>query len=142
MGKKSNLFIPPKKTLDEDPHTDVLLTVKNTTEQKEFKENQEPGLLIISGYFWIGASLNGNRKSQCCDPTEIGINYPFLRKDLDSKIAFLLPTVDGKKDENGNFFSTKIIYIISKFRLAWQFWFWATVVATVCKFYCQQVVPS
>ena len=40
MGKKSNLFIPPKKTLDEDPHTDVLLTVKNTIEQKEFKENQ------------------------------------------------------------------------------------------------------
>ena len=24
--------------------------------------------------------------------------------DLDSKIALLLPTVSGKKDENGNFF--------------------------------------
>ena len=40
MGKKIKSLYTQKNTLDEDPHTDVLLTVKNTTEQKEFKENQ------------------------------------------------------------------------------------------------------
>ena len=133
--------------MEKDPHTDVSLTVKNFTKRKEFKESQvypeaiehgikeeenakcyysefsekphgsfdlqEPGLLI---------SQDGIRKFHCCDPSVVEIKCPFKGKDLDPKIAFLLPTVTGKKNENGNFFFlTKIIYIISKLRLAWQF---------------------
>ena len=29
---------------------------------------QEPGLLISSSYFWIGASQDGIGKFHCCDP--------------------------------------------------------------------------
>ena len=92
------------------------LTVKNVTEQKEFKESQvypeaiehgmkelentkfyysklnekkncsfyleEPGLLISSSYSWIGASLDGIRKCQCCEPTVVEIKCPFKGKDL------------------------------------------------------------
>ena len=65
----------------------------------------EPGLLVSSSYFWIGASLNGIRKFHCCDPSVEEIKCPFKGRDLDPKIAFLLPTVGGKKEENGNFFS-------------------------------------
>ena len=83
---------------------------------------KEPGLLISSSSSWIGANLDGIRKCQCCDPMVVEIKCPFKGNDLDPKIAFLLPTVGGKKDEYGNVFSgQKIIYIISKFRLAWQF---------------------
>ena len=64
----------------------------------------EPGLLVSSSYFWIGASLNGIRKFHCCDPSVEEIKCPFKGRDLDLKIAFLLPTVRGKKYENGNFF--------------------------------------
>ena len=68
---------------------------------------QKPGLLISSSYFWIGASLDSTRKFHCCDPSVVEIKCPFKGKDLDPKIAFLLPTVSGKKDENGNFFLDK-----------------------------------
>ena len=73
---------------------------------------KEPGLLTSRSYSWIGAGLDGIRKFQCCDPTVVEIKWPFKAKDLDPKIAFLLPTVGRRKDENGNFFSwQKIIYI-------------------------------
>ena len=68
---------------------------------------EEPGLLISSSYSGIGASLYGIRKCQCCEPTVVEIKCPFKGKDLDSKIAFLLPTVSGKKDENANVFLDK-----------------------------------
>ena len=54
---------------------------------------EEPGLLISSSYSWIGASLDGMTKCQCCEPTVVEIKGPFKGKDLDTKIAFLLPTV-------------------------------------------------
>ena len=82
---------------------------------------EEPGLLINSSYSWIGVGLDGIRKCQSCEPTIVEIKCLFKGKDLDPKIAFLLPTVCGKKEmKMGMFFWTKIIYIISKFRLAWQ----------------------
>ena len=68
---------------------------------------EEPGFLISSSYSWTGASLDGIRKCQCCDPSVVEIKCPFKGKDLDPKIAFLLPTVGGKKDENGNVFLDK-----------------------------------
>ena len=37
----------------------------------------------------------------------VEIKCPFKGKDLDLKIAFLLPTVSREKDENGNFFLVK-----------------------------------
>ena len=37
----------------------------------------------------------------------VEIKCPFKGNDLDPKIAFLLPTVGGKKDENGNVFLDK-----------------------------------
>ena len=58
---------------------------------------KEPGFLISSSYSWTGASLDGIRKCQCCDPSVVEIKCPFKGKDLDLKIAFLLPTVGGKK---------------------------------------------
>ena len=153
-GKKIKSLYTRQKTLEKDPHFDVSLTVKNFTEEKEFKESQvypeaiehgikeeenvkfyysnlnekkhcsfyleEPCLLISSSYSWIGASLDGIRKCQCCEPTIVERKCPFKGKDLDPKIAFLLPTVGAKKMKMGMFFWTKIIYIISKFRLAWQ----------------------
>ena len=79
----------------------------------------------------------------------------------------MLPTVSGKKDENGNFFldknhlhhfqvqtsmaisglktchfvtnKSKGIFIVT---INFNDKFWETVVATVYKFYCQQKVPS
>ena len=127
----------------------------------------EPGLLVSSSYFWIGASLNGIRKFHCCDPSVEEIKCPFKGRDLDLKIAFLLPTVGGKEDENGNFFFDKnhlhyfqvqIGMAISGFKtchfvtntskgifivtINFNDKFWETVVATVYKFYCQQIVPS
>ena len=39
MVKKIKSLYTQQKTLEKDPHTDVSLTVKNFTEQKEFKEN-------------------------------------------------------------------------------------------------------
>ena len=129
-GKKIKSLYTRQKTLEKDPHIDVSLTVKNFTEEKEFKESQvypeavehgikeeenakfyysklnekkhcsfyleEPGLLISSSYTWIGASLDGIRKCQGCEPTVVEIKCPFKGKDLDPKIAFLLPTISGK----------------------------------------------
>ena len=128
---------------------------------------EEPGILISSSYSGIGASLYGIRKCQCCEPTVVEIKCPFKGKDLDPKIAFLLPTVGGKKDENGNVFldknhlhyfqvqtgmavaglktcdfvthTSKGIFIVT---ITFNDKFWVTVVATVYKFYCQQIVPS
>ena len=128
---------------------------------------EEPGLLISSSYSWIIASLDGIRKCQCCEPTVVEIKCPFKGKDLDPKNAFLLPTVGGKKDENGNVFldknhlhyfqvqtgmavaglktcdfvthTSKGIFIVT---ITFNDKFWVTVVATVYKFYCQQIVPS
>ena len=37
----------------------------------------------------------------------VEIKCPFQGNDLDPKIAFLLPTVGGKKGENGNVFLDK-----------------------------------
>ena len=34
---------------------------------------EEPGLLISRDYSWIGASLDGIRKCQCCDPAAVEI---------------------------------------------------------------------
>ena len=51
----------------------------------------------------------------------VEIKCPFKGKDLDLKIAFLLPTVSREKMKMGIFFLSRIIYTISKFRLAWQF---------------------
>ena len=68
---------------------------------------EEPGLLISSSSSWIGANLDGIWKCQCCDPMVVKIKCPFKGNDLDPKIAFLLPTVGGKKDENGNVFLDK-----------------------------------
>lgn len=131
-------------------------------------ELEEPGLLISRQCSWIGASLDGIRKCQCCDPSVVEFKCPFTGKDLDPKIAFLLPSIGGKKIKRGSIFLMKITYIIFKFRLAWLFSsgfktcdfvtytskgifvvtvnfnakFWETVVATVFKFYCKQIVPS
>ena len=68
-------------------------------------DHQEPGLLISSSYSWIRASLDGIRECQCCDPSVVEIKYKFKGKDLDPKIAFLLSTVSGGRDGNGNSFS-------------------------------------
>lgn len=131
-GKKIKSLYTRQKTLEKNPLTDVSLTVKNFTNQKEFQESQvypeaiaygikeedgakcyyskvrekqhcsfafeEPGLIISKHYSWIGASLDGIRKCQCCDPTAVEMKCPFKGKDLDPKVAFLLPSVGGKKD--------------------------------------------
>ena len=68
---------------------------------------EETGLQISSSYSWIEASLDGIRKCQCCKPTVEEIKCPFKGKDFDPKIAFLLPTVGGKNDKNGNVFLDK-----------------------------------
>ena len=87
--------------------------MQNFTTQKSMKKKhcsfdlKEPGFIISSSYSWTGASLDGIRKCQCCDPSVVEIKCPFKGKDLDPKIAFLLPTVGGKKDENGNVFLDK-----------------------------------
>ena len=78
---------------------------------------QEPGLLISSSYFWIEASQDGIGKFHCCDPSIVEIKCPFLTRKLLSCQQLLV----GKKMKMGIFFLIKIIYIISKFRLAWQF---------------------
>ena len=67
-------------------------------------EFEEPGLIVSRRYSWIGASVDGIRKCQCCDLTSVEIKCPFKRKDLDPKIAFLFPSVGAKKDEDGNYF--------------------------------------
>ena len=82
-------------------------------------EFEEPSLIISRHYSWIGAHLDGFRHCQCCDPTPVEIKCAFKGKDLDPKVAFLLPSVGGKKIKMGSIFLMKITYIIFKFRLAW-----------------------
>ena len=79
-----------------------LLLPKVSEKQHCSFDLQEPGLLISRSCSWIGASLDGIRKCQCCDPSVVEIKCPFKGKDLDLKIAFLLPTVGGKKKFSGN----------------------------------------
>ena len=50
----------------------------------------------------MGASLD-IRKCSCCDPTVVEFKWPFNGKDLDPKIAFLLPGVGGNKMKLGTF---------------------------------------
>ena len=130
-------------------------------------EFEEPGLIISRHYSWIGASLDGIRKCQCCDPTVVEIKCPFKGKDLDPKVAFLLPSVGGKKDKDGKYcldknhihyfqvqtgmtvsglktcdfvtYTSKGIFVV---KINFNINFWETVVATVYKFYCNQIVPS
>ena len=92
---------------------------------------------------------------------------PVKGKDLDPKIAFLLPSVGGKKGKEGKHFidknhvhyfqaqtciavsgsktcdfvayTSKGIFIVT---INFNANFWETVVATVYKFYCKQIVPS
>ena len=83
---------------------------------------QKPGVLISHSYSWIGASLDGIRTCQCYDPTVVEIKCPFKGKDLDPKNCFPASNCWWKKKKSANlFFLAKITYIISKFRLAWQF---------------------
>ena len=65
---------------------------------------QEPGLLISSSHSWIGASLNCIRKCPVLWPFSGRDKCLFKGKDLHPKIVFLLPTVGGNKDEDGNIF--------------------------------------
>ena len=94
---------------------------KVSEKQHSSFELEEPGLLISRQYSWIGASLDGIRKCQCCDPSVVEFKCPFTGKDLDPKISFLLPSIGGKKIKRGSIFLMKITYIIFKFRLAWLF---------------------
>ena len=67
-------------------------------------ELEEPCLLISGDYSWIGASIDGIRKCQCCDRAVVEIKCPFRGKDLDPKIAFLLPSVGEKKGKDRTYF--------------------------------------
>ena len=78
--------------------------MQNVITQNSVK-NLTVHLIFRSQVFLLGASQDGIRKFHCCDPSVVEIKCPFKGKDLDPKIAFLLPTVTGKKNENGNFFS-------------------------------------
>ena len=128
---------------------------------------EEPGLLISTKYPWVGASLDGIGKCSCGNPTVVEIKCPFNGKDLDPKIAFLLPSVGGTKDANGNFYlnenhlhyfqvatymavsgcntcdfviyTSKGIHVVT---INFNPNFWETVVTKVYKFYCKQIVPS
>ena len=130
-------------------------------------EFEEPGLIISRHYSWIGASLDGIRKCQCCDPTAVEMKCPFKGKDPDPKVAFLLPSVGGKKDKDGKYcldenhihyfqvqtgmavsglktcdfvtYTSKGIFVV---KINFNVNFWETVFATVYKFYCNQIVPS
>lgn len=140
---------------------------KVSEKQHSSFELEEPGLLISRQYSWIGASLDGIRKCQCCDPSVVELKCPFTGKDLDPKIAFLLPSIGGKKDQEGKYFldenhihyfqvqtcmavsgfktcdfvtyTSKGIFVVA---VNFNAKFWETVVATVFKFYCKQIVPS
>ena len=97
----------------------------------------------------------------------VDFKCPFTGKDLDPKIAFLLPSIGGKKDQEGKYFldENHIHYFqvqtcipVSGFKTSdfvtytsegifvvtvnFNAKFWETVVATVFKFYCKQIVPS
>ena len=80
---------------------------------------EEPGFLIISSsYSWTGASLDGIRKCQCCDPSVV--KFHLKGRILTLKLLSCYQMLVEKKMKMRMFFWTKIIYIISKFRLAWQ----------------------
>ena len=130
-------------------------------------EFEEPGLIISRHYSWIGASLDGIRKCQCCDPSAVEIKCPFKENYLDPKVAFLLPSVGGKKDTDGQYFldenhlhyfqvqtgmavsglktcdfftyTSKGIFVV---KINFNANFWENIVATVYKFYCNQIVHS
>ena len=84
-------------------------------------EFEEPGLIISRHYSWIGASLDGIRKCQCCDPTVVEINAHLKGNTSTLKLLSCYLVLVGKKMKMGGIFSTKITYIIFKFRLACQF---------------------
>lgn len=135
---------------------------KVSEKQHSSFELEEPGLLISRQHSWIGASLDDIRKCQCCGPSVVELKCPFTGKDLDPKIAFLLPIDKNGKyflDENHiHYFQVQTCMAVSGFKtcdfvtytskgifvitINFNVKFWETVVATVFKFYCKQIVPS
>ena len=80
-------------------------------------ELEEPSLLIRVDYSWVGASLDG----QCCDPAVEETKCLLKERTLTQKLLFCYLVLEDKKIKMGSIFLMKIIFIISKFILAWQF---------------------
>ena len=55
---------------------------------------EQIGLTVSTRHAWLGASLDGIRKCNCCKPTVVEIKCPINGKDLDPKSAFLLRTLE------------------------------------------------
>ena len=99
-GKKIKSLYTRQKILEKDPHTDLSLTVKNFTEQKEFKENQvcpeakEHGIKEEENAKFYYSKVN--EKKHCTfDLEESGLlissSYSWIRASLDGikKISML-----------------------------------------------------
>ena len=52
-------------------------------------------------YSWLGASLDGVRKCECCKPITLEIKCPYKGKEMDPKMAFLLPSVGVVIEKHG-----------------------------------------
>ena len=65
---------------------------------------EEPGLVLSGEHGWLGASPDGIRKCSCCPYTLLEIKCPFKGADIDPKEAFLLDTIGGNIDKDGNYF--------------------------------------
>ena len=91
--------------------------MQNSTTQKSMKKKhcsfdlKEPGFLISSSYSWIGASLDGIRKCQCCDPSVV--KFHLKGRILTLKLLSCYQLLVEKKMKMRMFFWTKIIYILS-----------------------------
>ena len=68
---------------------------------------EEPGLVLSGEHGWVGASPDGIRKCSCCPVTLIEIKCPFKGYNMDPKDTFLLDTVGGKVNNNGNYYLKK-----------------------------------
>ena len=88
----------------------------NEKQHRSF-ELEEPSLLIRVDYSWVAASLDG----QCCDPAVEETKCQLKEKTLTQKLLFCNLVLEDKKIKMGSIFLMKIIFSISKFRLAWQF---------------------
>ena len=70
----------------------------------------EPGLVLSGEHGWVGASPDGIRKCSCCPDTSMEIKCPFKGYNMGPKDAFLLDTVSGKVENNGNYLKIHLYY--------------------------------
>ena len=103
--------ITPATQYGNDHEKEALYLYSKVCERKhEHLQIEEPGLLVDTSNAWLGISLDGIRKCECCGSRTIEIKCPYKHKELEicfsfqicfSKSAFLPKEIGGIINKNG-----------------------------------------